>query len=257
MLIAGNWKMHTDLPGARRLARNVADALDKRGDAMEGIEVAVCPPFTGLQAAREAIGDRAVALGAQDMHAANKGAYTGEVSAPMLTSVGCQYVILGHSERRSYYGETDATVNEKVHQARQHDLVPIICVGETKAQRDAGNAETVVRTQLTGALDGLTVSSGDQIVIAYEPVWAIGTGDSATPDQAQSMHAFIQDVLVEAYGDTVGRAVRLLYGGSMKPHNARSLLGQPQIDGGLIGSASLSADDFVAIAEEGQAAREA
>ena len=167
----------------------------------------------------------------------------------MLTSVGCTYVIIGHSERRQYYDETDADVNQKAKQAHAHDLVPIICVGETLDQRKAGNAASVVQAQLEGALDGLRVEDADQLVVAYEPVWAIGTGESATPAQAQDMHAVIRSDLGERYGADVGDGVDLLYGGSMKPHNAADLLSEPDVDGGLIGSASLKADSFLGIAE--------
>jgi triosephosphate isomerase len=197
-----------------------------------------------------------VAVGAQDMHADDEGAYTGDVSAPMLTSVGCEYVILGHSERREYYDETDAEVNQKVKQARAHDLVPIVCVGETLAQRKAGDAESVVREQVDGALADVSIESSDALVVAYEPVWAIGTGESAAPEQAQAMHAVIRGDLTERFGADVADGVPLLYGGSMKPHNAHGLLSQPDIDGGLIGSASLAAESFLCIAEEAVEVRE-
>lgn len=249
MLIAGNWKMHTDLAAARVLARNIAEAVEERGDTLADISLAVCPPFISLDAVSGVLEDTPVEVGAQNMHFADEGAYTGEVSAPMLHSVGCRYVILGHSERRQYFGEDDELVNKKVRQAIDHKLIPIICVGETKAQRDAGDAEDVVRAQVRGALKEVDVEGGDQIVIAYEPVWAIGTGDTATPLQAQAMHTFVEGVLTRMYGEEIGSGVNVLYGGSMKPHNARSLLEQPNIDGGLIGGASLRADDFLGIAD--------
>jgi triosephosphate isomerase len=167
----------------------------------------------------------------------------------MLTSVGCSHVIIGHSERRQYYDETDATVNQKARQAHRHGLVPIICVGETLDQRKAGNAESVVTAQLEGALDGLSVDTADELVVAYEPVWAIGTGESATPSQAQDMHAVVRSDLAARYGEEVAEGVALLYGGSMKPHNAADLLSEPDVDGGLIGSASLEADSFLGIAD--------
>jgi triosephosphate isomerase len=168
----------------------------------------------------------------------------------MLTSVGCTHVILGHSERREYYNETDAVVNRKVKQAHAHGLVPIVCVGEALAQREAGDAEAVVREQVEGALAEISIASSDELVVAYEPVWAIGTGESAAPEQAQEMHAVLRSDLAERYGAGVADGVPLLYGGSMKPHNARGLLSQPDIDGGLIGSASLAADSFLGIAEK-------
>lgn len=249
MLIAGNWKMHTDLSAARTLARNIADAVEARGGALQGVDLAVCPPYVSLDAVSTVLEDTPVAVGAQNMHFADEGAYTGEIAAPMLRSVGCRYVILGHSERRQYFGEDDALVNRKVQQALAHRLVPIVCVGETKAQRDAGEAEAVVRHQIRGALDDVALEGANQLVIAYEPVWAIGTGDTATPEQAQSMHAFIRTVLADRYNETLAGNVAILYGGSMKPHNAANLLAQPDLDGGLIGGASLRADDFMGIAD--------
>jgi triosephosphate isomerase len=250
MLIAGNWKMNTDLPEGRALAENIAEGIANAGSTFDAVDFAVCPPFVHLQAVGEVLTDSPVALGAQDVHAEDEGAYTSDVSAPMLTSAGCTHVIVGHSERRQYYSETDAEVNQKALQAHAHDLVPIICVGETLDQRKAGNAESVVRAQLEGALDGLSVDRADRLVVAYEPVWAIGTGESATPAQAQDMHAVIRADLQERYGDAVGSGVHLLYGGSMKPHNAAELLSEPDVDGGLIGSASLKAESFLGIAEE-------
>ncbi len=249
MFIAGNWKMHTDGPRARNLAGAVATGVHERGDALAGVEVAVCPPSIHLTVVRDAVEGAPVTYGAQNMHTEDEGAFTGEISAPMLRSVGCTYVILGHSERRKYYDETDAEVNAKVKQALRYDLVPIVCVGETKAQRDADDAEAVVRTQVTGALDDVAIDAADQLVIAYEPVWAIGTGETATPEQAQAMHAFVRRVLADQYGDDLAADVRILYGGSMKPHNAAELLAQPDLDGGLIGGASLQADSFLAIAD--------
>ena len=249
MLIAGNWKMNTDLPEGRALAAAIADGIDEAGARYDDVDFAVCPPFVHLQAVGEALGDRPVALGAQDVHVEDEGAYTSDISAPMLTSVGCSHVIVGHSERRQYYDETDADVNRKAKQAHRHDLVPIICVGETLDQRRSGNAESVVRSQLEGTLDGVEVDAADELVVAYEPVWAIGTGESATPTQAQDMHAVIRSDLSERYGGEVAADVPLLYGGSMKPHNAADLLSQPDVDGGLIGSASLEAESFLGIAD--------
>ena len=250
MLIAGNWKMNTDVPEGRALAQVIADRLSTEPQSFEGVDFLVCPPFVHLTAVIDALADSSVAVGAQDVHAEDEGAYTSDVSAPMLTSVDCEYVILGHSERRKYYDETDADVNAKVRQARAHDLVPIVCVGETLEQREAGDAESVVRRQVDGTLDGVSIERSEDLVLAYEPVWAIGTGESAAPEQAQEMHAVIRSDLTERYGADVADGVPLLYGGSMKPHNAHGLLSQPDIDGGLIGSASLSADSFLGIAEE-------
>ncbi|MFB6273469.1 MAG: triose-phosphate isomerase [Salinibacter sp.] len=250
MLIAGNWKMNTDVPEGRALAQSIADHLSSRPNSFDNIDLLVCPPYVHLPEVVDALDDAPVAVGAQDMHAEDEGAYTGDVSAPMLTSVGCTYVILGHSERREYYDETDAEVHRKVRQAQAHDLVPIICVGETLEERQAGDAESVVRTQIDGALGDVSLNSADGLVVAYEPIWAIGTGESAAPEQAQEMHAVIREDLSERFGAEVAEGVPLLYGGSMKPHNAAGLLSQPDIDGGLIGSASLAADSFLGIAEE-------
>lgn len=249
MLIAGNWKMNTDVPEGRALAQVIADRLSTSSQSFDEVDFAVCPPFVHLLAVTDAVEHVPVAVGAQDMHAEDEGAYTGDVSAPMLTSVGCHYVILGHSERRAYYDETDADVNRKVKQAKAHDLVPIVCVGETLEQREAGEAESVVRSQVDGALTDVSVETPEGLVVAYEPVWAIGTGESAAPEQAQDMHAVIRSDLTERYGADVADGIPLLYGGSMKPHNAYGLLSQPDIDGGLVGSASLAADSFLGIAE--------
>jgi len=250
MLIAGNWKMNTDVPDGQALAQNIADALSPRFQAHNDVDLLVCPPFVHLPPIVDTLAETPVAVGAQDVHAADEGAYTSDISAPMLTSVGCEYVILGHSERRKYYDETDADVNAKVKQAKAHGLVPIVCVGETLEQRKAGDAESVVRRQVEGTLEDVSIESSEGLVVAYEPVWAIGTGESAEPEQAQEMHAVIRNDLSERYGADVGGGVPLLYGGSMKPHNAHGLLSQPDIDGGLIGSASLAADSFLGIAEE-------
>ncbi len=243
MLIAGNWKMNTDLAAASHLAQDVVAAIGDSGT----VQVVVCPPFISLDAVFGALRGSAVRLGAQNMHHADAGPYTGEVSAPMLRSVGCDYVILGHSERRQYFGETDAGVNLKVKQALAHGLVPIVCVGETLDERKAGHERDVVQTQVAGALDGVSVDDPAHLVFAYEPVWAIGTGETATPEQAQAMHAFIRELLGQSFDENFARDVHLLYGGSMNPDNARTLLLKQDVDGGLIGGASLKADAFSAI----------
>ena len=241
MLVAGNWKMHTDLSEAVRLASEVARTVEN-----EDVAVAVCPPFISLEAVAEMLRDSTVRLGAQTMHDEEKGAFTGEVSAPMLVSVGCHYVILGHYERPQLFGETDESVNRKVKAAMQHGLVPIVCVGETLEEREAGEAEVVVRRQLDAGLDGIALDAADTLVVAYEPVRAIGTGKTATPEQAQDMHRTIRDRLTELLGAS-GSEVELLYGGSVKPGNAAELFAQNDIDGGLIGGASLDAEQFAAI----------
>jgi triosephosphate isomerase len=243
MLIAGNWKMNTDHTSARQLASAVVAAV---GDPSP-VQVAVCPPFVNLDATFDVLHGTPIRLGAQNMHEESSGAYTGEVSAPMLRAVGCHFVILGHSERRQYFGETDAGVRIKVDKARANRLVPIVCVGESLEERDRGTANTVVERQIRKGLEGLDVSEPDELVIAYEPVWAIGTGRTATPEQAQEMHRLIRGLLQEQFGDETGEAIHILYGGSMKPENAADLLSMPDVDGGLIGGASLKADPFAQI----------
>ncbi|PSQ76627.1 MAG: triose-phosphate isomerase [Bacteroidetes bacterium QH_8_67_23] len=248
MLIAGNWKMHKAAPDeARALSESVVDAV-----GAPEVQVAVCPPFTGLAAAAEALDGAPVHLGAQNMHAEGEGAFTGEVPAGALRAYDCRYVILGHSERRAYYGETDDEVAEKARQALRRELVPIVCVGESLEERRDARAQDVVARQVQTALDGLPIGDPSRLVVAYEPIWAIGTGESAEPEQAQEMHAFIRETLIEQHGESVGGAVQILYGGSMKPHNAEALLAQPDINGGLIGSASLEGESFAGIVEAGE-----
>ncbi len=249
MLIAGNWKMNTTVPEAHALAEGIASGYT---DALDSIDMLVCPPAINIPTVVQALANSPVAVGGQHMHEAENGAFTGETAAPMLTAAGCTYVILGHSERRKLFGLTDDALNAQVKQAQAHDLIPVVCIGETKAQRDAGDAKSVVRNQLHAALDGTSVTA-DTLVVAYEPVWAIGTGDSATPEQAQAMHAFVRSELAELSTPDAAAGIPILYGGSMKPHNAESLLGQPDVDGGLIGGASLQADSFLEIARIGAA----
>ena len=244
--------MNTTLPDAQSLAQSIASGYRERQDTLSPIEMLVCPPDVNLQAVGGELAETPVALGGQHMHHEDAGAFTGEVSAPMLTAVGCTHVIVGHSERRQLFGLSDDAVNAQVKQAQAHNLVPVICVGETKAQRDAGDAKSVVRDQVHAALDGAAIAA-DTVIIAYEPVWAIGTGDSATPEQAQEMHAFVRSELAALSSEDAAAGIHVLYGGSMKPHNAESLLGQPDVDGGLIGGASLTASDFLTIAEIGAA----
>jgi triosephosphate isomerase (TIM) len=244
MLIAGNWKMNTDLGSATKLAEDVV--REARSDS-DGVDVAVCPPFISLDAVGVTLRGTKIRLGAQNMHQEADGAFTGEVSAAMLKSAGCTYVILGHSERRQYFDETDESVAAKVKAAMQSGLVPILCVGETLDERKAGKETEVVMQQMSVALDALQLTSAGDLVIAYEPVWAIGTGETATPEQAQEMHAFIRSLLSDRFGGTLAADVHILYGGSMKPSNAEELLSQQDVDGGLIGGASLKAADFAAI----------
>ena len=243
-VVAGNWKMNKTAAETRALVAEIRAAL---GDAGGKAEVVVCPPFTNLQAAAEALKGSKIALGAQNMHWKDAGAFTGEISAAMLRDLGVSHVIIGHSERRQYFAETDATVNEKVKAALAAGLVPIVCVGETLAEREAGKMEAVVTGQVKAGLAGICGCSLAGIVIAYEPVWAIGTGKTATEAQAQEVHALIRKTLADCAGADVAAKVRIQYGGSMNAANAAGLLAQRDIDGGLIGGAALKAADFAAI----------
>ena len=235
--------MNTRREAAAALASGVVDAVGSEIDT----EVALCPPAVYLDVVADAVAGTPVELGAQNLYAADDGAFTGEVNASMLTDVGCRYVILGHSERRALMGETDAMVSEKMHAALEGNLIPIVCVGETLEDREAGRTEKVVETQVRGSLEGLDEVRAAGIVIAYEPVWAIGTGKTASPEQAEEVHAFIRKLLGELFTDDVAAQIRIQYGGSVKPDNAKELLGQTNIDGALVGGASLKTDDFAAI----------
>lgn len=242
-LVAGNWKMNGTLTETRSLIQGVAEGL---GGAT-GVEVAVCPPFVYLAAARQAIGDGPVRLGAQNVCDQDEGAFTGEVSGAMLREFGCRYAIVGHSERRHVYGESDALVAARFAAALRSDLTPILCVGETLEEREGERTEQVLRGQLEAVIAACGGDALTRAVIAYEPVWAIGTGRTASPEQAQSAHAFIRGQVRAAAGDQAADGVRILYGGSVKPGNAAELFAQGDVDGGLIGGASLKVDDFVGI----------
>ncbi len=243
-LIAGNWKMHKTVSEALALV----EALVPRVRGLDGVEVVVAPPFTALYPVARALQGTGVRLAAQNMHWESQGAYTGEVSAPMLTELGVRYVILGHSERRQMFGETDDAVARKAARALAAGITPIVCVGETLEQRDAGRAAEVVESQVRGAAGPLGADAVDRIVVAYEPVWAIGTGRSASAEQAQEMHARIRGVLATLGGAERARRTRILYGGSVKPGNIRELMAQGDVDGALVGGASLDAESFAAIA---------
>lgn len=246
-LIAGNWKMNCGIEETKSLLREIKDI---RSEMPEGVDGLVCPPTISLQTASEELRDlKGMALGAQNVHYEDNGAFTGEVSTEMLNEVGCEYVILGHSERREYFGETDKTVNAKVNKALEDGLKPVICVGESLAQRKDNKHKLKVRKQVEGALIGVEKDNASNLVIAYEPIWAIGTGESATADQAQEMHEMIRAVLEDLFNEEAAGNIQIIYGGSMKPHNAEELLSQPDVDGGLIGSASLKADSFTDIIE--------
>ncbi len=239
-LIAGNWKMNKTSSDALTLVADIVATCGRQND----VEVVLCPPFTSIEAVAKAIDGSSLKLGAQNMHHEASGAFTGEISAPMLRALFATHVILGHSERRQYFGETDASVNKKTLAALKNQLRPIVCVGETLAERESGSTLKVVQTQTEAALEGVSKELAPSIVIAYEPVWAIGTGKVATTEQAQEVHAFIRGLLTKLFTEPVAQKVRILYGGSMKPANAPELLAQKDIDGGLIGGASLEARSF-------------
>lgn len=243
--IAGNWKMNLLHDSSLALIKGLLEHVPKS----DRVEVAICPPHVYLSAARVALGGSHIGLGAQNMYQQKEGAFTGEVSGPMLRDIGCRYVILGHSERRQFFGETDQGVNLKILAALECGLTPIVCVGETLAEREAGQTERVIETQCRGSLAGLSSVQGSQLVIAYEPVWAIGTGKTATPEQAEQVHAHIRQLLVQQFGQATAEGLRIQYGGSVKADNAAELLRQPNIDGALVGGASLKADGFAAIVQ--------
>jgi len=239
-LIAGNWKMFKTaaeaVETAGRLVQLVATAAD--------VDVMVAPPFTALALVSKVVKDSTVKLGAQNLYWESEGAYTGEISAAMLVSAGCQYVVIGHSERRQYFGETDESVNKKIKAALRDSLIPVLCVGETDAEREADETSAVLDKQFHEGLEGFTAGDLETLVIAYEPVWAIGTGKTATSDQAQEAHQFLRALLEKRFGNVLAKSVRILYGGSVKPNNIVELMEMPDIDGALVGGASLSAETF-------------
>lgn len=246
-LIAGNWKMNTDTAGAKQLAQAVAAEAGKN----QGAELLVCPPSVYLGVVRDALGSAPVALGAQNVYHEANGAYTGEISTAMLVDLGVKYVILGHSERRHILKETDELINKKTHAVLKAGMRPIVCVGELLEEREAGRTADVIKTQFAGSLADISAEQILSVVIAYEPVWAIGTGKVATTDEAEEVHADLRRQLAERYNAEIADQVRILYGGSVKPDNAADLLAQPNVDGALIGGASLKASDFLAIAAAG------
>jgi len=244
-LIAGNWKMHYTAAEAVALVEELKQGITRFHDR----EVVVAPTFTALAAVARALSGSPIRLAAQNCHWEKQGAYTGEISAPMLRDVGCHYVIIGHSERRQYFRETDQEINRKAAALLAHGLAPILCIGEALEQRQGGKTLDVLREQLSGGLSGLDAPPADRIVIAYEPVWAIGTGLTATTEQAQEAHAFIRERLVERFNKGVANQIRILYGGSVKPDNVDALMAMPDIDGVLVGGASLKGPSFVRIVE--------
>jgi triosephosphate isomerase len=243
--VAGNWKMNMNSQTSVELAKSIASGSVET--ASQSVTVAVCPPFVYLQAVSKALSSSNIAVGAQDIYFEPSGAFTGEISASMLKDVGCSYCICGHSERRHILGESDELINRKVTAAIAGGLLPILCVGELIEERQASQTNEVVTRQVKEGLAGLSAEKLQAVTIAYEPVWAIGTGLTATPEQAQEVHDFIRRLLAQMYDDKSAEEIRILYGGSVKPGNAADLMNQKDIDGSLVGGASLKADDFLAI----------
>ena len=239
-LIAGNWKMFK----TGNEAAATAGQLVKLVDHVAAVDIMIAPAFTALAQVFEVIKDSVVALGAQNLFWEKEGAYTGEISPAMLLSAGCRYVIIGHSERRQYFGETDTTVNNRIAAAVKAGLIPVFCVGETEKEREANETFAVLEKQLNNGLDGFAAEDLTALVIAYEPVWAIGTGQTATKDQAQEVHRFLRQHTAERYGNMLAKSIRILYGGSVKPNNIEELMAMPDIDGALVGGASLDAETF-------------
>ena len=239
-LLAGNWKMFKTCNEAVETAGKLVKLVEKVTD----VDVMIAPAFIALAQVSEVIKNSVVALGAQNLFWEKEGAYTGEISPAMLVSAGCRSVIIGHSERRQYFGETDTTVNNRITAAIKGDLIPVVCVGETEKEREANETFTVLEKQFQKGLDGFSAEDLAALVIAYEPVWAIGTGKTATKDQAQEAHQFLRRLLEERYGNMLAKSIRILYGGSVKPNNIDELMAMPDIDGALVGGASLSAETF-------------
>ena len=249
-LIAGNWKMNKSAAEAVTLAKDIVESIGRE----TAVDIVLCPPFTALEGVGRVLEGQSVKLGAQNVHPEKSGAYTGEISAEMLRALFTTHVIVGHSERRSYFAETDAFINKKVIASLTNQLKPILCVGETLAERESGTTLAVVQRHVEGGLQGVTKEQITTVIIAYEPVWAIGTGKVATTEQAQEVHAYIRDLLTKLYGAPLAQKVRILYGGSMKPANAPELLAQKDIDGGLIGGAALESRSFVDLVKSAVAA---
>jgi len=239
-IIAGNWKMNLTIKEAIQF---VSDVKDKVG--REDVESVICAPFTFLKDLKEAVKNTNIKIAAQNMHFEDSGAFTGEVSAPMLKEIGVDYCVIGHSERRQYFAETDETVNKKIKQSFKYSIVPILCVGETLSQREEGKTNDVVKAQVVSDLDGLDKDLASKMVIAYEPIWAIGTGKTATSTQANEVISFIRKTVKEIYGEAVSESIRIQYGGSVKPDNVSQIMAESDIDGALVGGASLKADDFI------------
>lgn len=245
-LIIANWKMNKTIPDSLQFVSDLRKKFKETN--LDGVDTVIAPPYTALKAVSDNLaGEAGIQLAAQDIFWEEKGAFTGEISPVMLVDAGCKYVIIGHSERRQYFGETDETVNKKIKAALYYNLIPVFCVGETLQQREADAAFKVIRSQIEMGLTGLSEGAVNSIVIAYEPVWAIGTGKTATPEQAEEVHGFIRAILRETYGSVLSETVRILYGGSVTPDNINALMKKPDIDGALVGGASLKVDSFAKI----------
>jgi len=242
-IIAGNWKMYKTLKDGQELVVALRRDLFK----IDNVDIVVCPPFTLLAYLTDALETSNIAVGAQDLYWQDEGAFTGEVSPVMLKDAGCKYVIIGHSERRQFFGETNEAVNKKIKAGLKHGLTPIICVGENRQERESNNTFKVIEAHIKGGLTDISAEDILKTVIAYEPVWAIGTGLTATPEQAQEVHKFIRDLLKKMYQDEVSNQIRIQYGGSVKPENITELISKPDVDGALVGGASLKADTFTQI----------
>jgi triosephosphate isomerase len=242
-IIAGNWKLNKTSQEAVELVtllrRELADVTE--------VDIVICPPFTVLSDVHDLLIDSNIGLGAQNLYWEDSGAFTGEISAPMIKSTGAQYVIIGHSERRQFFGETDQTVNKKIKAALKHGLTPIVCVGENLQERESNKTLLVIKAQVEGSLQGFTSNEFEQMIIAYEPVWAIGTGKNATAQQAQEVHQYIRELIKNMAGQEIAEGICIQYGGSVKPENIAELIEQPDIDGALVGGASLKSDSFVGI----------
>jgi len=244
-VIAGNWKMNNDLNESISLINNIKEKLVDR----ENVQVIVAPPFTSLDRAGQLLSDSKITLSAQNMSYEDSGAFTGDISASMIKSLGCTHVILGHSERRTIFGESNSDVNKKIKKAIASELTPIFCIGETLEERESGKMKSVIEAQVREGLEGISEEELSGSIVAYEPVWAIGTGKVATPDQAQEVHAFIRNLLKEIYSENLANNTVIQYGGSVKPGNATELIGQQDIDGALVGGACLSAESFIGIVD--------
>lgn len=252
-IIAGNWKMYKTIGEAIELANGLKrEFFDLDAQA---IDVVLCPPFTALSEVAEIITDSCIQLGGQDAHWEDEGAFTGEVSPLMLKDAGCKFVILGHSERRQYFTETNDSVNKKIKAVLKHGLTPIVCVGETLAQREKGDTFQVLDDHVRNGLKDISEDEASKVVIAYEPVWAIGTGKTATAKQAQEAHKYIRDLLAKMYNQDISESIRIQYGGSVKPENATELMNEPDVDGALVGGASLKIESFVAIVKKASIVR--